>query len=81
MLFKPLKCYFFKIRIIMFCLFIFFFYLQLRALHELGYSLQTVNIKGHTALHLACKYNHKDIVKYIVSCASRRLINMADKER
>ena len=65
----------------MFCLFIFFFYLQLRALHELGYSLQTVNIKGHTALHLACKYNHKDIVKYIVSCASRRLINMADKER
>ncbi|KAI8121116.1 Eye-specific diacylglycerol kinase [Lucilia cuprina] len=54
---------------------------MLRALHELGYSLQTTNTKGHTALHLACKYNNKDIVKYILSCASRRLINMADKER
>ncbi|KAM7349990.1 retinal degeneration A isoform 2-T4 [Cochliomyia hominivorax] len=53
----------------------------LRALHELGYSLQSANTKGHTALHLACKYNHKDIVKYILSCASRRLINMAEMEK
>lgn len=62
-------------------MFIFQFSLQLRALHELGYSLQSANSKGYTALHLACKYNHKDIVKYILLCASRRLINMAEKEK
>ncbi|XP_023037187.1 eye-specific diacylglycerol kinase isoform X2 [Drosophila willistoni] len=54
---------------------------MLRALHEQGYSLQSVNKNGQTALHFACKYNHKDIVKYIISCASRRVINMADKDR
>ncbi|XP_032308339.1 eye-specific diacylglycerol kinase isoform X4 [Drosophila ananassae] len=54
---------------------------MLRALHEQGYSLQSVNKNGQTALHFACKYNHKDIVKYIISCATRRVINMADKER
>ncbi|KAH8414748.1 hypothetical protein KR215_002203, partial [Drosophila sulfurigaster] len=53
---------------------------MLRALHEQGYSLQSVNKNGQTALHFACKYNHKDIVKYIISCATRRVINMADKE-
>ncbi|XP_036318032.1 eye-specific diacylglycerol kinase-like [Rhagoletis pomonella] len=55
--------------------------LQLRALHEQGYSLQSVNKNGQTALHFACKYDHKDIVRYIISCASRRLINLADKDR
>uniref|UniRef100_A0A1I8N8G0 Diacylglycerol kinase n=1 Tax=Musca domestica TaxID=7370 RepID=A0A1I8N8G0_MUSDO len=54
--------------------------LMLRALHEQGYSLQSVNRSGQTALHFACKYNHKDILKYIVSCASRRLINIKDRE-
>ncbi|XP_054087521.1 eye-specific diacylglycerol kinase isoform X3 [Zeugodacus cucurbitae] len=54
---------------------------MLRALHEQGYSLQSVNKNGQTALHFACKYNHKDIVRYIISCASRRLINLADKDR
>ncbi|XP_030244202.1 eye-specific diacylglycerol kinase-like isoform X3 [Drosophila navojoa] len=54
---------------------------MLRALHEQGYSLQSVNKNGQTALHFACKYNHKDIVKYIISSATRRVINMADKER
>ncbi|XP_012156468.1 eye-specific diacylglycerol kinase isoform X7 [Ceratitis capitata] len=54
---------------------------MLRALHEQGYSLQSVNQNGQTALHFACKYNHKDIVRYIISCASRRLINLADKDR
>ncbi|XP_032594328.1 eye-specific diacylglycerol kinase isoform X2 [Drosophila grimshawi] len=52
-----------------------------RALHEQGNSLQSVNKNGQTALHFACKYNHKDIVKYIISCTTRRVINMADKER
>ncbi|XP_017481656.1 PREDICTED: eye-specific diacylglycerol kinase [Rhagoletis zephyria] len=54
---------------------------MLRALHEQGYSLQSVNKNGQTALHFACKYDHKDIVRYIISCASRRLINLADKDR
>nr|XP_036676614.1 eye-specific diacylglycerol kinase isoform X11 [Drosophila suzukii] len=53
---------------------------MLRALHEQGYSLQSVNKNGQTALHFACKYNHRDIVKYIIASATRRLINMADKE-
>jgi len=55
-------------------------FFQLRALHEQGYSLQSVNKNGQTALHFACKYNHRDIVKYIIASATRRLINMADKE-
>ncbi|XP_017139867.1 eye-specific diacylglycerol kinase isoform X4 [Drosophila miranda] len=53
---------------------------MLRALHEQGYSLQSVNKNGETALHFACKYNHKDIVKYIISCATKRIINMPDKD-
>ncbi|XP_016984633.1 eye-specific diacylglycerol kinase isoform X4 [Drosophila rhopaloa] len=53
---------------------------MLRALHEQGYSLQSVNKNGQTALHFACKYNHRDIVKYIITSATRRVINMADKE-
>ncbi|XP_052849058.1 eye-specific diacylglycerol kinase isoform X6 [Drosophila gunungcola] len=53
---------------------------MLRALHEQGYSLQSVNKNGQTALHFACKYNHRDIVKYIIASATRRVINMADKE-
>ncbi|XP_075155369.1 eye-specific diacylglycerol kinase-like isoform X3 [Haematobia irritans] len=55
--------------------------MMLRALHEQGYSLQSVNRNGETALHFACKYNHKDILKYIISCSTRRLINMRDKEK
>uniref|UniRef100_A0A1I8NMW2 Diacylglycerol kinase n=1 Tax=Stomoxys calcitrans TaxID=35570 RepID=A0A1I8NMW2_STOCA len=55
--------------------------LMLYTLHEQGYSLQSVNKGGQTALHFACKYNHKDIVKYILSCSTRRLINMTDKEK
>ncbi|XP_054729510.1 eye-specific diacylglycerol kinase isoform X3 [Anastrepha obliqua] len=54
---------------------------MLRALHEQGYSLQSVNKNGQTALHFGCKYDHKDIVRYIISCASRRLINLADKDK
>ncbi|XP_037935809.1 eye-specific diacylglycerol kinase-like isoform X1 [Teleopsis dalmanni] len=55
--------------------------IMLRALHEQGYSLQTVNSKGQSGLHFACKYNHKDIVRYITSHTSRRLINLAEKEK
>ncbi|XP_017851548.1 eye-specific diacylglycerol kinase isoform X2 [Drosophila busckii] len=54
--------------------------MMFRALHEQGYSLQSVNRSGQTALHFAVKYNHKEIVRYIISSATKRVINMQEKE-
>ncbi|XP_055914439.1 eye-specific diacylglycerol kinase isoform X1 [Eupeodes corollae] len=50
----------------------------LRALHEQGFSLKSEDTTGQTALHIACKLNHKDIVKYMISCAPHNIINKTD---
>lgn len=52
--------------------------LQLRDLHMQGYSLLSIDASGQTALHYACKYGHKDIVKYLISYAPNSIINMVD---
>lgn len=53
----------------------------LRALHEQGFSLKSEDTNGQTALHIACKLNHKDIVKYMISCAPQNIINKQDSIR
>lgn len=52
--------------------------LQLRDLHMQGYSLLSIDATGQTALHYACKYGYKDIVKYLISYAPNSIINMVD---
>lgn len=54
------------------------FFLQLRDLHLLGYSLLSIDATGQTALHYACKFGHKDIVKFLISYAPNSIINMID---
>lgn len=51
---------------------------QLRDLHMQGYSLLSIDATGQTALHYACKYGYKDIVKYLISYAPNSIINMVD---
>lgn len=51
---------------------------MLRILHEQGYSLLSIDSNGQTALHYGSKYNNKDIVKYIITCAPSSIINMVD---
>jgi len=52
-------------------------FFQLRALHEQGYSLQSVNKNGQTALHFACKYNHRSKLLETVGLLAVRL-NLAE---
>jgi diacylglycerol kinase (ATP) len=36
---------------------------------------------GHTALHHASRYGHKDIVRFLIAYAPDSLINMIDNEK
>lgn len=56
-------------------------FLQLRCLHEQGYSLLSLDAIGQTGLHYASEYNHKDIVKYFILYAPWEIINMAEKNK
>ncbi|XP_055301129.1 eye-specific diacylglycerol kinase isoform X8 [Sitodiplosis mosellana] len=53
-------------------------FIMLRDLHMQGYSLLSIDATGQTALHYACKYGYKDIVKYLISYAPNSIINMVD---
>ncbi|XP_031636667.1 eye-specific diacylglycerol kinase isoform X3 [Contarinia nasturtii] len=53
-------------------------FIMLRDLHMQGYSLLSIDATGQTALHFACKYGYKDIVKYLISYAPNSIINMVD---
>lgn len=58
-----------------------YLYFQLRDLHLQGYSLLSIDATGQTALHYACKYGHKDIVKYLISYAPNSIVNMVENTK
>ncbi|XP_015607660.1 eye-specific diacylglycerol kinase isoform X2 [Cephus cinctus] len=53
----------------------------LKELHERGYSLLSIDANGQTALHLASRYGHKDIVRYLIACAPPTILNMVDNDK
>ncbi|XP_041972617.1 eye-specific diacylglycerol kinase isoform X2 [Aricia agestis] len=50
-------------------------------LHAAGYSLLSIDATGQTALHIAARYGHKEVVKYLIASAPTALLNMSDNER
>jgi diacylglycerol kinase (ATP) len=55
--------------------------LALKQFHEKGYSLLSIDEMGQTALHLASKHGHKDIVRYLIACAPPMILNMIDNDK
>ncbi|XP_020293181.1 eye-specific diacylglycerol kinase isoform X2 [Pseudomyrmex gracilis] len=53
----------------------------LKQLHQKGYSLLSIDETGQTALHLASRYGHKDIVRYLIGCAPPTILNMIDNDK
>ncbi|KAG5682357.1 hypothetical protein PVAND_011713 [Polypedilum vanderplanki] len=53
----------------------------LKELHQQGYSLLSIDTMGHTALHHASRYGHKDIVRFLIAYAPDSIINMIDNEK
>ncbi|XP_033349307.1 eye-specific diacylglycerol kinase isoform X1 [Bombus vosnesenskii] len=53
----------------------------LKEFHEKGYSLLSIDSSGQTALHLASRYGHKDIVRYLIACAPSSILNMIDNDK
>lgn len=53
----------------------------LRQLREKGYSLLSSDETGQTALHLASRHGHKDIVRYLIACAPPTIVNMLDNDK
>lgn len=61
--------------------FIVFIVPQLKDLHLQGYSLLSIDSMGLTALHHACRYGNKDIVRFLIAFAPNTIINMIDNEK
>ncbi|XP_015119187.1 eye-specific diacylglycerol kinase [Diachasma alloeum] len=53
----------------------------LKELHERGYSLLSIDASGQTALHIAARHGHKDIVRYLIACAPSTILNMVDNDK
>ncbi|XP_043268034.1 eye-specific diacylglycerol kinase isoform X2 [Venturia canescens] len=53
----------------------------LRELHERGFSLLSIDANGQTALHVAARHGHKDIVRYLIACAPPTILNMVDNDK
>lgn len=53
----------------------------LKELYDRGYSLLSIDSTGQTALHLASRYGHKDIVRYLIACAPSSILNMIDNDK
>ncbi|OXU26343.1 hypothetical protein TSAR_003470 [Trichomalopsis sarcophagae] len=53
----------------------------LKELHERGYSLLSIDSTGQTALHLASRLGHRDIVRYLIACAPPTILNMVDNDK
>ncbi|XP_023246195.1 eye-specific diacylglycerol kinase isoform X2 [Copidosoma floridanum] len=53
----------------------------LKALHERGYSLLSIDATGQTALHVASRTGCKDIVRYLIACAPPTILNMVDNDK
>ncbi|XP_063374974.1 eye-specific diacylglycerol kinase [Cydia amplana] len=49
-------------------------------LHAAGYSLLSIDASGQTALHVAARHGHKEIVKYLIASAPTAILNMPDNE-
>ncbi|CAH2092069.1 unnamed protein product [Euphydryas editha] len=54
---------------------------MMKELHSAGYSLMSIDASGQTALHVAARYGHKEIVKYLIASAPSALLDMCDNER
>lgn len=53
----------------------------LMQLDKKGYSLLSIDETGQTALHLASKHGHKDIVRFLIASASPTILNMIDNDK
>lgn len=53
----------------------------MKELHTAGYSLLSIDAVGQTALHIAARYGHKEIVKYLIAGAPTAILNMRDNEK
>ncbi|XP_043261188.1 eye-specific diacylglycerol kinase isoform X1 [Colletes gigas] len=53
----------------------------LKDLHSKGYSLLSIDATGQTALHLASRHDHRDIVRYLIACAPSTILNMIDNDK
>lgn len=53
----------------------------LKQLHQKGYSLLSIDETGQTALHLASRHGHKEIVRYLIACAPPTILNMIDNDK
>ncbi|XP_022240157.1 eye-specific diacylglycerol kinase-like isoform X2 [Limulus polyphemus] len=55
--------------------------MKLKELHQSGYSLQTVDEKGMTALHYAAQLGLRDIVSYLIASGPSSMLDMVDYEK
>lgn len=53
----------------------------LKELHNKGYSLLSIDTTGQTALHLASRYGHKNIVRYLIASAPPTILDIADNDK
>lgn len=54
---------------------------RLRDLHQQGYSMLSIDAVGQTALHIAARADHRDIVKYLLANAPPAIVDIPDTER
>ena len=50
-------------------------------LEQAGANLLTTDHQGNTCLHLAARFGHKDIVKFLIDTAPPVIIDMTDDEK
>ncbi|XP_076646918.1 retinal degeneration A isoform X1 [Halictus rubicundus] len=53
----------------------------LKGHHEKGYSLLSIDATGQTALHLASRHGHRDIIRYLIACAPSSILDMVDNDK
>ncbi|KAF7992016.1 hypothetical protein HCN44_010836 [Aphidius gifuensis] len=54
---------------------------KIKDYHDRGYSLMSIDSNGQTALHIAAKNGHRDIVQYLITCGPPSMINMLDNDK
>ena len=50
-------------------------------LEQAGANLLATDHQGNTCLHLAARFGHKDIVKFLIEAAPPAILVMADYEK
>ena len=50
-------------------------------LEQAGANLLATDQQGNTCLHLAARFGHKDIVKFLIEAAPPAILDMADHEK